>query len=329
MRLLLFILISIILSPLVIIGLIVYTYRLRRFSIPQKISGTANEAYGGRLCMHIAGTRNDPAAYALSRHLPLFNKVIDFCMIKTMKLACRLSGYQGSMFSYPGPRPSNLTTMQSHRAAFFDDAINSALTRADNPARQFVVLGTGWDTRCYDLPVGADVKCFEVDMAPTLNAKIAGLKSAGIPHDHVTFVETDFNQQTWLDALTEAGFDTSLTTFILWEGVSMYLNEDAVLDTLKLAAHFPTGSQIVFDYFSGELINTEPPFEKNGSRMMKQSMKYYEEKLSFGITTRKPARDGVEKVVNDCGLQLDAFEHTHTEEPPEIPMYCFALAYKS
>ena len=272
MRLLLFIIIEIILLPLQLIGLIAFTYRVRRISIPQKISGTANEPYGARLFMHIAGTRNDPGAYALSGHLPVYNKVVDFFFIKTMKLACRLSGYQGSLFSYPGPRPSTLMTMMSHRSAFFDDAINSALTRADNPARQFVVLGAGWDTRCYDLPVGADVKCFEVDMAPTLNAKIAGLKSAGIPHDHVTFVETDFNQQTWLDALTEAGFDTSLTTFILWEGVSMYLNEDAVLDTLKLAAHFPTGSQIVFDYFSGELINAEPPFEKLGSRMMKQSM---------------------------------------------------------
>jgi len=328
MRLLLFILISIILSPILIIGLIVYTYRLRRFSIPQKISGTANEPYGARIFMHLAGTRKDPVAYALCGYLPVYTKVVRFCLIEVFHLAFLLSGYKGSFASYPGPRPSTLMTFISHRTAFHDDAINEALTRADNPARQFVVLGAGFDTRCYDLPEGADVKCFEVDMAPTLNAKLAGLRSAGIPHDHVNFVKTDFNQQTWFDALVEAGFNANLTTFILWEGVTMYLNEDAVLDTMKLAANLPAGSESSFDYFSGQLINLEPPYEKIGARMMKQDVKYYEEELLYGISTRKPARDVVEKVVNDCGLQLSGFEHTQTEEPPEIPMYCFALAYR-
>lgn len=328
MRLLLFILIEIIVLPLQLIGLIVYTYRVRRISIPQKISGTANEPYGGRLFMHIAGTRNDPGAYALCGYLPVYNKLVRFCFIKTTELACRLSGYQGSVFSFPGPRPSTIATMVSHRTAFFDDAVKNALTRSNNPARQFVVLGSGFDTRCYDLPAGADVKCFEVDMAPTLNAKITGLRSAGVPHNHVTFVETDFNQQTWLDALAQAGFDNSLTTFILWEGVTMYLSEEAVLDTFRLVADLPAGSEIAFDYFSRELINAEPPYEKLGARMMKQAIKYYDEELIYGIATRKPARDAVGKVVSDCGLQLVAFEHTQTEEPPMIPLYCFANAVK-
>ena len=326
MRLLLFILISIILSPILIIGLIVYTYRLRRFSIPQKISGTANEPHGARVLMHVAGTRKDSVAYALCGHLPVYSLAVRYCMIEVFHLACLLSGYKGSFFSYPGPRPSTLMTFISHRTSFFDDAINDALTRADNPARQFVVLGAGFDTRCYDLPTGADVKCFEVDMAPTLNAKITGLRSAGIPHDHVSFVETDFNQQTWFDALVDAGLDTSLTTFILWEGVTMYLNEDAVLDTFRLAVGLPAGSEISFDYFSGELINLEPPYEKIGARMMKQVVKYYEEELLYGISTRKPAREKLEKIVNECGLQLCTLEHTQTEEPPMIPMSCFAVA---
>ena len=278
--------------------------------------------------MHLAGTRKDPVAYALCGHLPVYTKAVRYCLIEAFCLGFLLSGYKGSFASYPGPRPSTLMTMQSHRAAFFDDAINSALTRAVNPSRQFVVLGAGWDTRCYDLPVGVDVKCFEVDMAPTLNAKLAGLRSAGIPHDHVTFVETDFNQHSWFGTLIEAGFDPNVTTFILWEGVTMYLSEDAVLDTLKIVARLPAGSEVGFDYFSGELINLEPPFEKIGARMIKQSMKYYEEELLYGISTRKPVRQAVEKLVNDCGLQLSAHEHTHTEEPPEIPMYCFALAYR-
>ena len=328
MRLLLFFLIELILLPLQIAGVIVYTYRLRRISIPQKISGTANEPFSQRLLLHIAGTRHDPTAFALAGHLPVYNKLVTFLILDTLGFACRLSGYKGSFFSYPGPRPSTLQTFMVHRTAFFDEAIRSCLTREENPARQLVILGSGYDTRCYDLPEGVEVKCFEVDMGPTLTAKINGLTGAEIPHDHVTFVETDFNQQTWLQALVEAGFDTDLTTFILWEGVTMYLTEDAVRDTLRLFSTLPAGSEIAFDYFSWEFINAEPPYEKLGARAVAKGVKYYEEKLTFGISTRKPARENLEALVNECGLTVTGFEHTQTEEPPTIPLYCFSTAVK-
>ena len=328
MRLLLFIIFEIVVLPLHIIGLIVFTYRIRRVSIPQKISGTANEPYGARLFMHLAGTRNDLAAYALAGHLPVYNWLVKFLFVDTMWLVLWISRFQGNIFAYPGQRPSTLTTMMSHRTAFFDTVIQEALTRPDNPARQFVVLGAGFDTHCYDLPEGIQVKCFEVDMAPTLNAKKRGLESAGIPHDHVTFVETDFNQKAWLEALTEAGFDSSVTTFILWEGVTMYLTEQAAMDTLKAMTSLPAGSGIAFDYFSKQLIDCEPPFEKIGKRMIRQGVKYYEEEFHYGISTRKPARDAVERVVNECGLVLTDFEHTDVEEPPQIPQYCFVNAVR-
>ena len=328
MRLLLFIILEIVIMPLQLIGAILYTYRVHRVSIPQKISGTANEPYGARLFMHIAGTRNDPAAYALAGHLPVYTRLVKFFIIDTTRLVLRISRYQGSLFAYPGPRPSTLATMMSHRSAFFDTVIREALTRPDNPARQFVILGAGYDTQCYNLPEGAEVKCFEVDMAPTLAAKKQGLAAAGIPHDHVTFVETDFNQKTWLEALTGAGFDSAVTTFILWEGVTMYLTEQVVKDTLNAVTSLPAGSGIAFDYFSSQLVNAEPPFEKRGRRMAKSTMRYYAEALRYGISTQQPARAAVERVLNDCGLQLGKFEHIDMEEPPKIPQYCFAGAVR-
>jgi methyltransferase (TIGR00027 family) len=328
MRLLVFILIELVLLPLQIIGVIVYTYRVRCFTIPRGISGTANEPFSLRLILHLAGTRKDQAAHALAGHLPVFNKLVNLLIIKTLWLACKISGYKGSIFAFPVPRPSKTLTFMNHRTEFFDDAIKNSLTRKENPAQQFVVLGSGYDTRCYDLPEGVQAKCFEVDMAPTLNSKIAGLDAAGIPRDHVTFVETDFNQQTWLEALIKSGFDNSLTTLVLWEGVTMYLTEEAVRDTLKLFSALPSGSEITFDYFSREVIDSEPPYEKIGPRVMKQSIKYYEEELTFGISSRKPAREHVAKLVNEYGLELVGFDHTHTEEPPTIPMYCFATAAK-
>ena len=326
MRLLLFNMINIIFSPLLILGLIAYTYRLRRHSIPHKISGTANEPYAARLFMHLAGTREDAVAYALSGHLPVYSKLVHYSLVKVSHLALTASGFKGSFLSYPGPRPSNLATFLSHRTAFFDGVVTNAFEREDNRIKQFVVLGAGFDTRCYDFRESADVKCFEVDMAPTLKAKVEALTLAGVAHDHVNFVETDFNQKTWFDALIERGFSPNLTTFILWEGVTMYLNEDAVLETLKLVSRLPMGSEIAFDYFSGELINHEPPYDKLGPRMTKSAMRFYEEELQYGISTRKPARENLENVVRDCGLRVSRFEHTQSEDPPVIPLYCFASA---
>ena len=59
--------------------------------------------------------------------------------------------------------------------------------------------------------------------------------------------------------------------------------------------------------------------------MMKSALKFYEEELQYGISTRKPAREKLENMVGDCGLRVSRFELTQSEVPPTIPLYCFAL----
>ncbi|SVD80553.1 uncharacterized protein METZ01_LOCUS433407, partial [marine metagenome] len=239
MRALIFIILIIPIIPLHILGLIIFTWRIRRVIIPQNISGTAAEPYGARLLMHIAGTRIDNTAYKIAEHMILYTPPVNFLMLQTTWLALKISGYKGYIFGYPGQRPSTLMTMMSHRSDFFDRSINEALTRTENPIEQLVILGAGWDTRCYDLPKELSLNCFEVDMAPTLNAKKQAVEKAEIPHDHVTFVETDFNQETWMDTLLTSGFDPNKTTYILWEGVTMYLTDEAVNSTLALFSTLP------------------------------------------------------------------------------------------
>ncbi len=323
MRLLIFIFICILLSPLLIVGLILYTWRIRHICVRQNISGTANEPYASRLLMHIAGTRQDDAAYRIAGHLPSFDKPSKFLTMEILGFASNLSGYKGSFFAYPGQRPSPLLGMMSHRTDFFDRSIKDSLTRIDNPAVQFVVLGAGYDTRCYDLPDGLDIQCFEVDMPPTLNAKINALKSAGVPHDHVTFVETDFNQESWMDALLASGFNPNLTTYILWEGVTMYLVEEAIRDTLNLVSSLPKGSTLGVDFFSADLMNGNPPYA-GLSKAMQKSLKYYSEEFQFGVATGETLSEGIEKLVRDSGLTLSRFEYLGSVENKIPPWYFFA-----
>ncbi|MBL6904312.1 MAG: class I SAM-dependent methyltransferase [Pseudomonadales bacterium] len=323
MRFLIFILICILLSPLLIVGLIYYTWRIRRICVRQNISGTANEPYASRLMMHLAGTRQDDAAYKIAGHLPSFDKLSKFLLMETLGFASNLSGYKGSMFAYPGERPSTLMGMMSHRTEFFDRSIRDSLTRSDNPAVQFVVLGAGYDTRCYDLPDGLDIQCFEVDMPPTLNSKISALKSAGVPHDHVTFVETDFNQETWMDALLASGFNPNLTTYILWEGVTMYLVEEAIHDTLNLVFSLPKGSTVGVDFFSADLVKGNPPYTRM-SKAMHKALKYYSETIQFGVATGETLSEGIEELVRESGLTLSKFEHIGSEEDKFPPWYFFS-----
>ena len=323
LRVLIFSLLCIFLSPLLIAGVIIYTWRVRRISVRQNISGTANEPLGGRLGMHVAGTRIDDAAYRIAGHLPSYTKLTRFLIIDVPGFASKLSGFKGSFFAYPGERPSKLMSMLSHRTHFFDRSIKDSLNRNDNPPKQFVVLGAGYDTRCYDLPKGLDIQCFEVDMTPTLNAKKKALELAGIPHGHVIFVETDFNQETWMEALLASGFNPDLTTYILWEGVTMYLVEKAVRDTLSLVATLPKGSAVGVDFFSEDMIRGNGPYEKI-SKAVHRSIKYYSENLIFGVSTGEQLSAGVENLARESGLTLSRFEHIGSKEDKLLPWYFFA-----
>ena len=324
MRALIFVLLIVLALPLLICGFLIYTWRVRRIVIPQNISGTANEPFGGRLAMHVAGTYKDEVAYKIAHHTPVFGGIVRFLFLDTLGFCAKLSGFKGGFFAYPGPRPSTLMTMMSHRTHFFNQSIQDVLSREDNPATQLVVLGAGFDTRCYNLPEGADIKCFEVDMPPTLNAKKRALQLAEVAHDHVTFVETDFNQEIWLEALLDSGFNPNLTTYVLWEGVTMYLVEEAVRDTLNLIASLPTGSVVGADFFSQDLIQGNPPFEKISKAMLRGIKYQYSENLQFGIPTGETLSEGLEEYLSESELKLARFEHVGSTEDKKPPWYFFA-----
>ncbi len=272
MKVLLFTFLEVVFFPLQLIGSLVYTFRVRFVNMPRGISGTAYEPYMARLLLQHTGSRNDGAAERIAPHLPALSPVILRSMMDTLVLAARWSGFRGSFLAYPGPRPSTMMTFISHRTHFFDNAV-AATAAADSPIRQFVVLGAGWDTRSYAaLPDGVDlrapagrdsgeaVRCFEVDEPPTQAAKVEALRAGGVDCGHVVFAPTDFNQQSWLASLKEHGFDPDLPTFILWGGVTMYLDDAAVDKTLGEVAGLAPGSRIAFDFLSRELVLCRTPF---------------------------------------------------------------------
>ena len=327
MRLLIFVLMMLVFAPFFVLAMIGFSFKLWVYNIPKGISGTAYEPFLGRLALDTAGTREDAAAVRIAPHLPALSPFIAW-VFGGIGVAARWCGYRGPVFAFPASRPSTMMSMLAHRTEFFDRLLAEATDpNAEHAVQQVVILGAGWDTRAYGSLEDTSVRLFEVDMSPTQMAKRTALALASLSSDHVTFVETDFNQKSWFQAATEQGLDPALPTFILWEGVTMYLDDEAVEATLGQVAQLASGSRIVFDFFSRELMRAEAPFRWYG-KYMHQGLKFYGEHFHFGISTHAPARDHVQQLLTSHGLELDEYEPLGEERGGKAPFGGLALAVR-
>jgi methyltransferase (TIGR00027 family) len=133
------------------------------------------------------------------------------------------------------------------RQRYTEDELGKALEQG---VTQYVILGAGLDSFVYRRPdVAAVLRVFEVDHPATQQWKRARLRALHIdPPSHLTFVPLDFEQHTLADGLRAGGQRPERPTFVSWLGVTMYLTEEAVFETLRYVASFAPGSEIVFHY---------------------------------------------------------------------------------
>ncbi len=115
--------------------------------------------------------------------------------------------------------------------------------------RQYVILGAGLDTFAYRNQEDDGSRIFEVDLPATQEWKRHCLRAAAIPEPAwLTFVPIDFERSRLATELKQAAFDESAPAFFSWLGVTMYLEEAAIMNTLYFVASLSPGSGVVFDY---------------------------------------------------------------------------------
>lgn len=120
--------------------------------------------------------------------------------------------------------------MMMLRVAFID-----ALIAERNP-QQVVILGAGLDTRAYRLQALKGVRVIEIDHPDTQAYKRKHSDLLGTPLAKLSFAPVDFTQDEAAPltaALAGAGFDASVPTLWVWEGVIMYLDDQALRRTLR------------------------------------------------------------------------------------------------
>ena len=143
-------------------------------------------------------------------------------------------------------------TLIACRKRFIDDRLEEALADVD----AVVILGSGLDTRGLRLARRSDIPVFEVDLPANIARKTAAVQRAiGAVPPSVHLLPFNFERDDLFAALTGQGYRTDARTFVIWEGVTQYLTEDAVRATLTALQSAPAGSRLVFTYVRRDFID--------------------------------------------------------------------------
>lgn len=150
-------------------------------------------------------------------------------------------------FQFNDPLRRGLRAALVARSRFAEDRLAQAVLGG---VKQYVVLGAGLDTFGLRNPYAdRNLRVFEIDHPSTQQWKQALLQESGISvPDSMTFVPHDFENGSLADALRNGGFHFDEPAYFSWLGVTVYLEQDAVFETLRFIASLSKGSAVAFDY---------------------------------------------------------------------------------
>jgi len=164
------------------------------------------------------------------------------------------------------------------RARFMDDYSRECL---QNGFEQVVLLGAGYDSRYLRIPEMRCVRVFELDLGSTQKIKkTLTCQLLGRLPAHVTYVALDFSKDSVVAKLLQAGFRRDRKTLFIWEGVTLFLNEDIIAETLGQLAGLGPGNRVVFDFIPQELVDDETDYQ--GNRQLLNLCASIKEPLTFG-----------------------------------------------
>lgn len=154
------------------------------------------------------------------------------------------------------------------RAAFAEKSLERAVNIG---AKQYLILGAGYDTFAYRLPAWANtLEIFEIDRPAAAMDKRKRLKRAQIAiPPQVHYIDADLTKKAWQAALrNHEAFDAAKISCAAILGVTYYLSRPALAALLAvLGGLVPNGSSILLDY-PDETSNTQ----RAGERAKKQAM---------------------------------------------------------
>ena len=191
--------------------------------------------------------------------------------LRPLVLAARTRRLQAWLARYADYRAPGARTSAIARTRYIDDVIEGCVREG---ARQCVILGAGYDCRAQRLPALRGLSVFEVDRADT-----QALKRKKLPVSGVRYVAVDFLRDDSFQALAAHGWRRDQPTLFVWEGVTNYLDEAAVLRVLGEVGR-SARSSIVFTYVHRGAIDGSVPFD--GAAQIRANVQKLGEPWRFG-----------------------------------------------
>ena len=196
------------------------------------------------------------------------------------------------------------------RTKHFDNLFKHAL---EENIPQIIFLGAGYDTRAIRFKDSIQrTNIFELDAPTTQQHKKELLQKHNISIPlQVSFVPINFSKENMDDVLSKGVYDTSQKCFFIWEGVTMYLPEEAIKETLAfIKNNSGRGSTVAFDYFCKSFV--EGKCDYYGAKELFESVSKTGEPYQFGIEEGK-----IESFLSENGFDVlshytpDEFEKTY------------------
>ena len=200
--------------------------------------------------------------------------------LKLFVAAARVSAAHGWIARYADHRAPGARASAIARTRFIDDVLRA---RVADGVRQLVVLGAGFDCRAHRIPElrTVSVRVFEVDRPETQAKKRACLAQAAATRDDVAYVPVDFLRDDVAARLASAGWDPLRPSLFIWEGVTNYLDKDAVEKVLSWIGRAAPGSTAVFTYIHAGVLDGSVHFE--GGAQMQANVRRLGEPWTFGL----------------------------------------------
>ncbi|MBO6702410.1 MAG: class I SAM-dependent methyltransferase [Pseudomonadales bacterium] len=282
--------------PLTIVGGIWVAYKQLVVSSRQGLSHTAIEIINGRWTMHIFGLRDDPATAKLAGKLNNTSTFGLWLALFPLWVKYRISG---KYFLYPKPPEQGkegIVDLVPARTIYIDQMIN----RIAETAEQFVAMGAGYDTRSFDMLSGRGLQCFELDQQVVQAHKRQYLELAGVATEDVRFLTVDFSKENSFEKLIQSGFDPTSKSLFLWEGVTLYLSEEEVRNTLRdFRDQAPVGSVLIADIYANRFLAA-----LTRSAGARKSLEATNEMLNFGLDFEAGAREMLQDFIESESLKL-------------------------
>ncbi len=307
--------------PPAIVGLAFALYREFTVSKRLGVSFSAVKALQYRWMMHYFNTRQDSFSARFTRYFPCESHVGMLLILGPLIISVRLFGFPKKLGTGVKRGEETLDTLAGVRVLTFDEIMRKHVDYVE----QVVLLGSGFDLIAHHFTKGNSLAVYEVDQVNALNVKVATLHRAGIACDWINYIPVDFSHESWDSKLLDAGFDTAKPALFIWQSVSLYLDPDAVTETLRRMSDLCTqGSVVAQDFYAQYFVDGD---FSAAARRFKSVIEKMGEEWKFGIDMSAKPRSAVESFLRSTGLRMTGYIQFGEKLEAE-PFYCIVESEK-